>query len=67
MSIAQVHAVERLADFKAALQIFADKAKDAMSGNQMQIRRSHEWLASQLAQWKAEIRRADRLIQEEGA
>jgi chromosome segregation ATPase len=62
MSTAQVHAVERLADFKAALQIFADKAKDAMSGNQMQIRRSHDWLESQLAQWKAEIRRAEEAV-----
>jgi len=62
MSTAQVHAVERLADFKAALQTFADKAKDAMSGNQMSIRRSFEWLESQLQQWKAEIRRAEELV-----
>ena len=59
MSSAQVHAVDRLADFKAALQIFADKAKDAMSGNQMEIRRSLDWLDSQLALWKAEIRKAE--------
>jgi chromosome segregation ATPase len=62
MSTAQVHAVERLADFKAALQTFADKAKDAMSGNQMQIRRSLDWLESQLANWKTEIRRAEEAV-----
>jgi len=62
MSTAQVHAVSRLADFKAALQSFADKAKDAMSGNQMQIRRSLDWLEAQLAHWKAEIRRAEEAV-----
>ncbi len=59
MSAAQVHAVERLAEFKAALQTFTDKAKDAMSGNQMEIRRSLDWVEGQLQFWKAEIRRAE--------
>jgi chromosome segregation ATPase len=62
MSTAQVHAVERLADFKAALQTFADKAKDAMSSNQMAARRSLDWLESQLQLWKAEIRRAEEAV-----
>src|ERR1022692_1702897 len=56
---AQVHSVERLADFKAALQTFAAKAKDAMSSNAMEIRRSQEWVEGQLDLWKAEIRRAE--------
>ena len=59
---AQVYALERLAEFKAALHTFADKAKDAMSGNAMDIRRSHDWLEAQLAQWKSEIRRAEELV-----
>jgi chromosome segregation ATPase len=62
MSTAQVHAVERLAEFKAALQIFTDKAKDSMSGNQMQIRRSLDWLDSQLQLWKTEIRKAEEAV-----
>lgn len=62
MSSAQVHAVERLADFKSALQTFAEKAKDAMSGNQMEIRRSVDWLESQLLFWKSEIRRAEEAV-----
>ena len=62
MSSAQVHAVERLSDFKAALQMFADKAKDAMSGNQMQIRRSLDWLESQLQSWTTEIRKAEEAV-----
>lgn len=59
MSSAQVHALQRLAEFKAALQSFADKAKDAMSGNAMAIRRSGDWLDEQLGLWKSEIRRAE--------
>jgi chromosome segregation ATPase len=62
MSSAQIHAVQRLADFKAAVQTFADKAKDAMSGNAMQIRRTQDWLEGQLAHWKAEIRRAEEAV-----
>src|SRR5438445_12086290 len=56
---AQVHAVERLVDFKASLQTFTDKAKDAMSGNQMEIRRSFDWVEAQLSYWKVEIRHAE--------
>lgn len=59
MSTAQVHALQRLADFKVAVQLFADKAKDAMSSNAMEIRRSSDWLESRLLMWKAEIRRAE--------
>jgi hypothetical protein len=59
MSSAQVYVLERLAEFKIALQTFADKGKNAMTANAMEIRRSQEWLESQLAQWKSEIRRAE--------
>jgi len=62
MSQAQVHAVERLADFKASLQTFTDKAKDAMSANQMELRRSLDWLESQLQLWKSEIRKAEEAV-----
>lgn len=62
MSTAQVHAVQRLADFKASLQTFTAKAKDAMSGNQMEIRRSLDWLETELGLWKAEIRRAEEAV-----
>jgi hypothetical protein len=59
MATAHVTALQRLADFKAAVQIFADKAKDAMSSNAMEIRRSSDWLEGQLLLWKGEIRRAE--------
>ncbi|MBM3994593.1 MAG: hypothetical protein FJ303_10640 [Planctomycetes bacterium] len=59
MPTANVYALERLPEFKAALQIFADKAKDAMSGNAMDIRRARDWLQTQLDFWQAEVRRAE--------
>lgn len=59
---AQVHALQRLADFQSALQTFAERGKDAMSSNGMEIRRSLDWLDSQQQGWKAEIRRAEELV-----
>ncbi|MBI1833186.1 MAG: hypothetical protein HYR84_17230 [Planctomycetes bacterium] len=59
MPAAQIYALERLPELKAALQIFADKAKDAMSGNAMEIRRARDWLQTQLDMWQAEVRRAE--------
>jgi chromosome segregation ATPase len=62
MSSAQVYVLERLAEFKAALQTFADKGKNAMTTNAMEIRRAQDWLESQLALWKSEIRRAEEAV-----
>jgi chromosome segregation ATPase len=60
--LAQVYALERLVDFKIALQIFADKGKGAMTGNAMEIRRAQDWLESQLGRWKSEIRQAEEAV-----
>jgi hypothetical protein len=62
MSTAKVHAVERLAEFEAAVRTFADKAKNAMSANQIEIRRSFDFLEAQLAMWKTEIRKAEEAV-----
>jgi DNA repair exonuclease SbcCD ATPase subunit len=62
MPSAQVTAVDRLADFKSALQTFADRGKDAMSSNTMEIRRAQDWLTAQLESWKAEIRQAEQAV-----
>src|SRR5688572_7624873 len=62
MSSAQVYALQQLADFQAALQTFRDKAKAAMDGNAMEIRRSQDWLEGQLQHWKGEIRRAEEAV-----
>lgn len=59
MSSAQVHAVQQLADFKAGMQTFADRGKDAVSACAMEIRRAQDWLESQAGLWKAEIRWAE--------
>ena len=62
MSAAQVHALQRLDDFQAALQTFRDKAKNAMESNSMELRRSRDWLEAQLQFWKGEIRRAEEAV-----
>jgi chromosome segregation ATPase len=59
---AQVHAIERLVEFKAALQTFRDKAKSAIQSNAIEIRRSQDWLEHQLASWKSEVRRAEEAV-----
>jgi hypothetical protein len=62
MSSAQVHAVPRFADFKAALVTFAERGKDALSANSMEIRRARDWLDSQASFWKVEIRRSEEAV-----
>jgi hypothetical protein len=62
MSSAQIHAVQQLADFRASVQTFRDKAKDAMGSNLMEIRRCQDWLETQLQMWKGEIRRAEEAV-----
>jgi hypothetical protein len=62
MSSAHVNSIQRLADFQAALNTFRDKAKSAVGSNAMELRRSQEWLESQLAFWKTEIRRAEEAV-----
>jgi chromosome segregation ATPase len=62
MSSAFVHALDRLVEFKAALQTFADKAKNAMSTSALELRRSEDWLQGQLSAWKAEVRHAEEAV-----
>ena len=59
MSSAQVHSLDRLLDFQAALATFAHQAKDALASNDMAIRRALEWLEEQLEAWNGEVRRAE--------
>lgn len=62
MSAAQVHSMQRLADFQASVKTFIDKAKAAVGTNTMEIRRARDWVESQLDFWKAEIRRAEEAV-----
>src|SRR5690348_8993727 len=56
---AQLHSLERLLDFQAALATYAHHASEAISGMEVEIRRTLQWLEQQLALWHAEVRRAE--------
>jgi hypothetical protein len=59
MSSAQVHSLEKLLDFQAALATYAHQAKEALSSIDMEIRRTLDWLTDQLKLWQAEVRRME--------
>jgi multidrug resistance efflux pump len=59
MSSAQVHSLEKLLDFQAALATYAHQAKEALCSLDMEIRRTQDWLEGQLKLWQAEVRRAE--------
>jgi len=56
---ANVTSVAGMADFQAALASFADRAKDALTTADLELRRLIEWLQDQAQHWKAEIRAAE--------
>jgi chromosome segregation ATPase len=56
---AQLHSLERLLDFQSALATYTHHAKEAISGTEVEIRRTLQWLEQQLALWHAEVRRAE--------
>lgn len=56
---AQLHSLEKLLDFQAALATFTHHAKEAISAMEVDIRRTLQWLEQQLAMWHAEVRRAE--------
>lgn len=56
---AQLHSLEKLLDFQAALATFTHHAKEALTGMEVDIRRTLQWLEQQLAFWHAEVRRAE--------
>lgn len=56
---AQLHSLERLLDFQAALATYTHHAKEALSSMEVDIRRTLQWLEQQLALWHAEVRRAE--------
>lgn len=58
MSSARVTSIEAVRDFKAALLIFCDEAKDALTSVDMETRRLIDWVQrEQAAYWQHEIRR----------
>ena len=59
MSAAQVHSLEKLIDFQAALATYAHHAKEALTSVEMEIRRAQDWLEERLESWHAEVRRLE--------
>ena len=59
---AHVTSIEGMADFQAALATFTEKAKDALSSVDLELRRMVDWLADQAKQWQAEIRLAENAV-----
>jgi DNA repair exonuclease SbcCD ATPase subunit len=59
---AHVTSIEGMADFRAALLTFTEKAKDSLSTVDLELRRMIDWLADQAKQWQAEIRTAENAV-----
>lgn len=59
---AQIHSVDSLADFEAALQSFAEKAGEAMTSLSLEIQRVKTWLDDQAHHWKTQIRKAEEAV-----
>ena len=56
---AWVDSVKTIVDFRDALCVFRDLAKDALSTNDMEITRTVDWVSSQVDFWKKAIRKAE--------
>jgi hypothetical protein len=56
---AQVHSLDKLLDFQAALATYTHHAKEALSSIELEIRRTLDWIEQQEKVWHAEVRRAE--------
>jgi hypothetical protein len=59
---AHVTSIQGMADFQAALATFTEKAKDALSSVDLELRRMTDWLADQAKHWQTEIRLAENAV-----
>ncbi|MCI0683577.1 MAG: hypothetical protein L0Y71_15845 [Gemmataceae bacterium] len=59
---AHVTSIEGMADFQAALLTFTEKAKDALTSVELELRRLVDWIAEQAKHWQAEIRLAENAV-----
>ncbi len=59
MSSAQVHSLERLIEFQAALATYTQQAREALCSIEMELRRARDWLEERLEMWQAAVRRAE--------
>ena len=55
---ANVLSIQTLKDFKIAMINFAEEARNALSGVEMELRRMRDWLErDQLGYWQAQVKR----------
>ena len=59
---AHVTSIQGMVDFQAALMTFTEKAKEALSTVDLELRRTLDWLADQAKHWQAEIRLAENAV-----
>jgi len=59
MSFAQVHSLERLLEFQAALATYCHQAKEALTSIEMETRRAQQWLEERMESWTIEVRRME--------
>jgi DNA repair exonuclease SbcCD ATPase subunit len=59
---AHVTSIEGMADFQAALLTFTEKAKDALTSVELELRRLVDWIDDQAKHWQSEIRQAENAV-----
>ena len=57
-----VTSLEGMAELQAALLTFTEKAKDALSSVELELRRTLDWLSDQAKHWQADIRVAENAV-----
>ena len=69
MSQANVRSVDALRDFKNALIAYAEEARNALNGVDMDVRRTRDWLErDQLMYWQTQVKkRNEQVSQARGA
>ena len=63
MSQANVRSVDALKDFKNALIAYAEEARNAISGVDMDVRRTRDWLErDQLMYWQTQVKKRNEQV-----
>jgi capsule polysaccharide export protein KpsE/RkpR len=63
MSQANVRSVEALKDFKNALIAYAEEARNALNGVDMEVRRTRDWLdRDQLMYWQTQVKKRNEMV-----
>jgi len=63
MSQANVRSVDALRDFKNALIAYAEEARNALNGVDMEVRRTRDWLdRDQLMYWQTQVKKRNEMV-----